>query len=292
MKRCAISTCQPVGVLTRGSTADVWLARRRGAEVVVKVYDERHHSEHLTRQECRADRLDHPHIAKVFGGGRALVDWGQPPIPGDDPARRYYTVQAHAPGRVLKDAFDWPTLRAVLRGVLLGLEHAHGQGLLHRDIKPGNIIVEGVGPATMARIIDWGICWDMAPGARNAFPGLTAGTPGYMPLEQVLAQRHHLGPWSDLYAVGCLAHRLAAGHTPVRGVSHRQVLDSMKATALAGEKMPNHVRAAEWGQGFVDWVGWLMAIPIASRPQSAREALDALEVIEAPAARYEDLPWL
>lgn len=283
MKSCSISVIEPLERMSRGSTADVWLARRRGASVVVKVYDERDHSEQLTRQECRADRLDHPNIAKLLGGGRALVEWGHPAIPGDDPARRYYTVQAHAPGRVVKDVYDWPTLRALLRGVLLGLEHAHAQGLLHRDIKPGNVIVDGTGEATVARIIDWGICWDMTPGARNAFPGLTAGTPGYMPLEQVLAQREHLGPWSDLYAVGCLAHRLAAGHTPVRGVSHRQVLDHMKATALERGTMPNEVRPAEWGQGFVEWVGWLMSIPVARRPQSAREALDALEALKGPA---------
>lgn len=285
MKSCSISTLEPLERLPRGSTADVWLARRRGAQVVVKVYDRVQQSEGIARQECRAERLDHPNIARVLGGGRTMVDWGPPPAEPPPALRQFYTVQEHAPGGSPGCLYVWATMRALLRGVLLGLEHAHGQGLLHRDIKPSNVIVS-TGAArgdVSVKLVDWAMCWDMVPGARNPFSAHTIGTPGYMPLEQVLGQRHLFGPWSDLYAVGCLAHRMAVGYAPLRGSSAMVVLDMAKRMALEGRPVPNDVNHREWGTPFVEWVGWLLSIPITSRPQTAREALDALEAITGPA---------
>lgn len=279
MKSCSIATCTPVDRLSRGSTADTFLAERRGERVVVKVYKAEQQSPHLARQECRAERLDHPNIARVTGGGvLPAFDrvWFR-----DEP--RHYTVQEYASGKPATCVFGWRRMKARLRGVLLGLEHAHAQGLLHRDIKPDNVMVGEDGPTDGVKIIDWGMCWDMKPGARNPFKAFAIGTPGYMPLEQVLGQPQLFGPWSDLYAVGALAHRMATGYAPLRGATGRAVMDAAKQAAIDGATVPNGVNPLEWGQAFVEWVGWLMSIPIAQRPQSAREALDALEAIEGPA---------
>jgi serine/threonine protein kinase len=209
-----------------------------------------------------------------------VVAWGQQ---ADDAAKPlHYTVQEYAQGRPATCIFGWQRMKATLRGVLLGLEHAHAQGLLHRDIKPDNVQVGDDGMTAGVKLIDWGMCWDMRPGARNPFPAFSVGTPSYMPLEQVLGQSQMYGPWSDLYAVGCLAHRMATGYAPLRGLSAAIVLDEAKRLALGEGTVPNNVSPGEWGPGFVRWVGWLLSIPIAQRPQSSREALDALDAIEGP----------
>lgn len=297
MKPVSIARMVPLCRLSRGSTAEAWLVERRGERVVVKVYNEGPRSAHLARQECRAERLNHPNIARVIGGGvggpcSPLVFGAegldaQFVAPGGHErvatTGRHYTVQEYAPGRPATCVFTWARMKARLRGVLLGLEHAHGNGLIHRDIKPDNVMVGEDGEADGVKIIDWGCCWDLGGGARNPFRSFAVGTPGYMPLEQVLGQSRLVGPWSDLYAVGALAHRMATGYAPIRGATAKAVMDAAKQVALDGAEMPNGVRSLEWGDGFVAWVGWLLAVPVSRRPQSAREALDVLESIEGPA---------
>lgn len=277
MKRCTLGVCARGKRLGTGSSADVWEVRRGDKMVAVKLYRPHGQALALVRQEARAARLDHPNIARILGGGVGGGYLDGQPVPPDQP---YIVQELVQDARPVGDVLAWARLKAILRGVLLALEHAHGRGLLHRDIKPANVLVRGDAWATQVKLVDWGLCWDMRPMARNAFRGLAAGTPRYMPLEQVLGQRDRFGPWSDLFALGCLAHRMATGFAPLRDEATTQgVLARHERTALLRAKLPKEIRTDEWGQPFADWVGWLISIPIADRPQTAREALDALEVI-------------
>ncbi len=122
----------------------------------------------------------------------------------------------------------WSDCRHVLVQLLDGLAHAHAHGIVHRDVKPGNVLLASerseiaAAPKDLAsaRIVvtDFGI-----GGSRElrAVPdvyetGAPVGTPNYMAPEQIRAQWRDHGPWTDLYATGCMAWQFLTGSTPFR----------------------------------------------------------------------------
>ena len=100
----------------------------------------------------------------------------------------------------------------VLEGLLAGLTHAEAHGIVHRDLKPENLMVTADG---RVKIADFGIAkatTKMQTGAFLTATGTTVGTPTYMAPEQAMAQ--DIGPWTDLYSVGCMAFELFTGNVP------------------------------------------------------------------------------
>src|SRR4051794_7492828 len=100
----------------------------------------------------------------------------------------------------------------VLEGLLAGLTHAEAQGIVHRDLKPENVMVTADG---RVKIADFGIAkatTKMQTGAFLTATGTTVGTPTYMAPEQAMAQ--DIGPWTDLYSVGCMAFEMFTGNVP------------------------------------------------------------------------------
>ena len=100
----------------------------------------------------------------------------------------------------------------VLEGLLAGLTHAESHGIVHRDLKPENLMVTADG---RVKIADFGIAkatTKMQTGAFLTATGTTVGTPTYMAPEQAMAQ--DIGPWTDLYSVGCMAFELFTGNVP------------------------------------------------------------------------------
>ena len=100
----------------------------------------------------------------------------------------------------------------VLEGLLAGLTHAESNGIVHRDLKPENLMVTADG---RVKIADFGIAkatTKMQTGAFLTATGTTVGTPTYMAPEQAMAQ--DIGPWTDLYSVGCMAFELFTGNVP------------------------------------------------------------------------------
>src|SRR4051794_6072346 len=100
----------------------------------------------------------------------------------------------------------------VLEGLLAGLTNAEQNGIVHRDLKPENLMVTSDG---RVKIADFGIAkatTKMQTGAFLTATGTTVGTPTYMAPEQAMAQ--DIGPWTDLYSVGCMAFELFTGRVP------------------------------------------------------------------------------
>ena len=101
----------------------------------------------------------------------------------------------------------------VLNQVLNALEAAHGVGIVHRDIKPDNILLRPVaGDEHHVKVLDFGLAKFLSEGTGTS---IALGTPGYMAPEQIKAAG--MGPWTDLYAVGVMACEMLTGRWPFEG---------------------------------------------------------------------------
>jgi len=107
-------------------------------------------------------------------------------------------------------------IASVLEGILTGLTRAEAQGIVHRDLKPENVMVTSEG---QVKIADFGIAkatTDLQTGAFQTATGVTVGTPSYMSPEQAMGKE--IGPWTDLYSVGCMAFEMWTGRVPFHDV--------------------------------------------------------------------------
>lgn len=197
-----------------GGMGDVYRAWHRvmKCEMIVKIPRDRHRRERFHREiELQAKlRGDHIAIARsspMYGDMPVLVvDY----IPGPSLRKYLNTV-----GRV-----GWRDAGAIIRQAALGLGHAHHRGVIHRDVKPGNL-VRSLRDGRLY-VIDWGLARDLnAP--RSSDSHLTVGpvgTPSYCPPEQVV-DASSATPASDLYGLGCTWYELIAGRTPFDGKNAR-----------------------------------------------------------------------
>lgn len=206
---------EPVG---RGGTGRVWRAVHSdtGATVAVKVVTaERARRRNVARAlkaEMRAAlALDHPNVAAIYdlgvvpreaaSGDLALV------------ANSPFLVMEYADAGTLKERCGqvrWPEARGVLLALLDALGHAHARGLVHRDVKPANVLIAGPDLVAGVRLADFGLARvDVDDRTDTTDP--IVGTPRYMAPEQMVGHWRDQGPWTDLYALGRLALALLMG---------------------------------------------------------------------------------
>jgi serine/threonine protein kinase/Tfp pilus assembly protein PilF len=154
-------------------------------------------------------RLQHPGAAQIYEAGTADIGFGPQPFFAMELIR----------GRTLLEYAEEHRLSARQRLELMvricaGVDHAHQRGLIHRDLKPGNILVEETG---QPKIVDFGVARatdnDMAT-TRATSAGQLIGTLAYMSPEQVLADPLELDARSDVYALGVILHELLTGRLP------------------------------------------------------------------------------
>jgi serine/threonine protein kinase len=163
-------------------------------------------------------RLAHPHIVRAFGAGRdGEVLWlAMEFIAGTDLAR---LVRSDGP-------LPAPRAARYLRHAALGLQHAHEHGVIHRDVKPANLLLAA--DADLVKVVDLGLSRP-----RRAVEALTAdgsliGSPDFMSPEQARRPRT-VGICSDIYSLGCTAYYLLTGRVPFPG-------NSLVAKVTAHEK--------------------------------------------------------
>lgn len=214
--------------LGRGTSSVVYLAAERatGREVAIKVIaptaaGDADATARLAREASLVATLRHPNIVETLGI-EGLAD-GSLAI-----------VTAHVAGRTLREALhDEGALHAeraarVLRDVAAALAHAHGQRIVHRDVKPENVFLAAAdGRALLG---DFGIARSIDAEALLTQHGASLGTPAYMAPEQVAGRR--VDARSDVYALGLVGWELLAGERPWRGATlyellHRQQFEPL-----------------------------------------------------------------
>ena len=214
--------------------------------------------------------IRHPGIVDIFGFGTLRT--GQPYIVMDmlegEPLDVF--IKRNAP---LKIKEVWP----ILDDILGALGAAHQVGVIHRDLKPGNVFRESHPEArSRIKVIDFGLARtaDRANGSiRPTNPGTLLGTPAFMAPEQVTGTK--VTPATDLYALGGIAYQLLTAHFPHEAVSAIEVLTRKMA------EDPKRPKA--WVPGLDEeldaWVMGLLEREAERRPQSAEEARRALRRI-------------
>lgn len=206
--------------LGQGGMGIVWKAwdTQLKREVALKqiLHDEAGDIERFMREARAAARLRHPGILTVHDVG---VHEGH----------HYFTtdyVAGQSLDRLMKGPLPARRALEIVKSVGEALEYAHGEGIVHRDVKPANILMDAKGRPFL---MDFGLAKEFEVDSKG---GLTAsgdllGTPLYMSPEQAMGRNSEIGPASDQYSLGVVLYHLLTGRTPSGGENMRELLNAI-----------------------------------------------------------------
>ncbi len=222
-----------MGVVFRGH--DPTLRRDVAIKMVLEAHASAGRLERFAREARAAARLRHPGIIAVHEVGQD--DRGRP-----------YIVMDFVAGGTLADAVDGPggsgplpprRAAEMVREVALALEHAHDHGILHRDVKPQNILIDA--QTGRAHLTDFGLAREIDGVDRSlTLTGQLLGTPHYCSPEQIRGEQDAVGPRADVFAAGAVLYFALAGEPPFEGESVVEVIGK----TIRGDVVPLRRRSA------------------------------------------------
>ena len=233
-------------LIGRGGMSDVYLATdaKLGRRVAVKLLKSSLASDPVFRSRFRheaqaAARMAHPTIVRVYDAGEEIVR-----EPGGAETIVPYIVMEHVEGRLLKDIIaDGPLPLAeaarIGEGILTALEYSHRAGVVHRDIKPGNVMVTSSG---QVKVMDFGIARAISDSAATvAQTSSILGTAQYFSPEQ--ARGETVDARTDLYASGVVLFEMLTGRAPFLGesavaVAYQHVSEAPVAPSTLNPQVP------------------------------------------------------
>src|SRR2546422_41473 len=260
--------------LGRGGMATVYLTRdlkyRRlvALKVLSPVLAASLGADRFIREIELAARLQHPHIVPVFDSGDAVgILWYTMPYVEGETLRARLERERQLP---LDEAVR------IASEAARALEYAHQHGVLHRDVKPENLLLTTDGSTLVA---DFGIARPSNETGGLTVTGLVVGTPGYMSPEQAAGERT-LDARSDVYALGCVLYEMLAGELPYSGPNAQAIL----AKRLS-EPVPRLGATRDVPAAIEQTVSRALARVPADRFATAAEFLRALQGIAMPRHR-------
>lgn len=245
---------------------DVALGRRVVVKVLAPEFGEGLSAERFTREVRLAARLQHPNIVPLFSAGVAggASYYTMPYIEGDSLRGRLER----------KDPLTTADAIGILRDIARALAHAHEQGVVHRDIKPDNVLLS----RDAAVVADFGIAKAMDAArmeqsdAALTQHGTSIGTPAYMAPEQA-AGDPEVDHRADLYAWGVIAYEVLAGHHPFAG---KRTGQAYIVAHLVEVPAPLGTVCSGLSPAIVALVTRCLSKAPADRPATARELVDVL----------------
>jgi len=253
-----------------GGMSRVFLADDKALErsVVIKVLHPELaagvNAERFKREVLLSARLQHPHVVPVLTAGEVdgLPYYIMPFVKGE-------SLRA----RLASGPLPVPEAMSILADVAKALAYAQADGVVHRDIKPDNILLSG-GAATVA---DFGIAKAISSARQDTTDALTSlgtslGTPSYMAPEQV-AGDPNVDHRADIYSLGCVAYEMLTGQAPFAGKTPQQTL----AAHVMEKPAPLAERRAGLPPSLVAAVNRCLEKEPANRPQSAANLVSELE---------------
>ncbi|MGH7646306.1 MAG: serine/threonine-protein kinase, partial [Gemmatimonadales bacterium] len=259
-----------------GGMSRVFLAEEveLGRSVVIKVLPPEMaagvSTDRFRREIQLATRLQHPHVVPLLTAGASgdLLYYVMPHVEGESLRARLARDRELPVGEAVK----------ILRDVTDALAYAHGHGIVHRDIKPDNVLLSG----KHALVTDFGVAKavSQATGASSLTSlGVALGTPAYMAPEQAAADPN-TDHRADIYALGALAYEMLSGRPPFTGTSPQSVL-AAQVTATPDPLTRWRASVPPALEAIV--MRCLAKLP-ADRWQSAEEVHAQLEAMATPAS--------
>lgn len=227
-----------VDEIARGGMGVVFRARQTDAQrdVALKVllagdFASEEDERRFVREAELAAQLNHPNIVAVYDVGR-------------EEGRRFFTmeiVEGQPFDRWAKTRGLEERLRALVK-VCRAVHHAHMRGVIHRDLKPGNVLVTAEGEP---KILDFGLAKTTHSGDSTVktVTGQTLGTPFYMAPEQAAGRAHEVDIRSDVWALGVMLHETVCGQRPFQGTDLLEVMKKVETDDPARMEGPEELRA-------------------------------------------------
>lgn len=267
-----------IGVLGQGGMARVFLARDEAFDrlVAVKVIDSRvsgdvQFQRRFEREAKTAGGLSHPNIVPVHRYG--TTEDGRP-----------YLTMAYLDGGSLRDrmrkrgAMSVDEALGITRQIASALLAAHSRSVVHRDLKPDNVLFQG----ETAYLTDFGIAKLLDAATELTGTGLNPGTVRYFSPEQALEQA--VDARTDIYALGILLYEMLTGRQPIEGDTIVQML--MRIANMPPQRLPEDLRGL---QPFMDI---LLAKDPADRLGSCQEVVSIIDAMLRNWTRYADVDRL